>query len=158
MVQSESAGMPAEQVRNWLGMYVLCLTAAIAAWLLLSPQRWLPIEPADRIASGEIVLPFLLGQISAVFRYYSNDSSRETITLQIPPWVVKVPPIVVTLLVIGQAAQMLASGYGVSDGATVEQLRAVLTFSVALLNASTVFVLARYFELRGARRARAGRM
>jgi hypothetical protein len=140
--------LTAAMVRNWLGLYVLILASVTGGWMLLAPTILLPLETHDRVAAFEIVIPFLLGQLAAVFRYYSNDSAAHHKLIELPTWVVQAPPIVVSIL-FGIEFFLLAVG-GISPKLSItpspESVRAVLTFGVALLNASTVFVITRYFE------------
>jgi hypothetical protein len=136
------------EIRNWLGLYVLCLTAFLGGYSFLAPDRILPLEANDRLASFEIILPFLIAQVSAVYRFYSDDkASSRSIHSQIPTWVVKAPPILVTTLLAVELLQFAIAGLGRSQPPSAETFKGLLTFCVALLNVSTVLVISRYFEV-----------
>jgi hypothetical protein len=91
--------MAPSDVRNWFGLYVLCLTAFLAGYSFLAPDSILPLEPADRNASFEIILPFLVAQISAAYRFFTDPKQDDHENpLDLPGWVVKAPPVLVTLL------------------------------------------------------------
>jgi hypothetical protein len=148
--------MHAVAVRNWLGLYVLVLTSAVGTYFFVAPPAIMPLEKADKIAATEIILPFLLGQVAAVFRFYSADSADSKRSIPIPAWAVKAPPIVVTCILLLEFVLMGIGG--VTQRETLippaESFKALLTFCVALLNASTVFVLGRFFESSGSSGAR----
>lgn len=137
--------MSPASIRNWIGIYLLVLTGSVAGILLLAGNI-LPLEESDVTASFEIVIPFLLGELAAVFRFYTHPHPRAS-QISIPTWVVKGPPIIVTIL--------LTIGFGVELGGGLaqsriapspERFKALLTFCVALLNATTMYVVTKYFE------------
>lgn len=141
--------MPASEIRNWLGLYVLFLTGGVGAFFFLAPEWILPLDSPDKNSSIEIVVPFLLGQVAAVYRYYSNrDNNMHKRLIHLPRWVVRAPPIMVTVILMTEFTIMI---YGnVTRKANFipspETFKGLLTFCVALLNSSTVFVLTRYFD------------
>lgn len=147
MTLTKQPSLPAHEVRNWLGRYVLGLAGALGGWLLVAPDALLPLESSDRIASAEIMIPFLLGQVTAVFAFYARPQSPSRL-VAIPAWVVKAPPLIVTALLLIEFAALAIGGMSQSAHVTPspERLRAMLTFCVAILNASTVAVVARYFD------------
>lgn len=154
----KNRGMDATDVRNWLGLYVLILTAAIGAYFFVAPRMLVPLERPDQIAAAEILTPFLLGQVAAVFRFYSSPRRHKTKPINIPRWVVKVPPALVSIL-LGVELVLMGIG-GVTRNVRLipdpDAFKALLTFCVALLNASTVFVITRYFEAQVASSPAAG--
>jgi len=95
------------------------------------------------------VVPFLLGQVALVFKFYSDSRHRKTGLVDIPAWVVKAPPVAVTILLLVEFALMGVGGvYQATWTPAPDAFRGVLTFSVAVLNGSMVYVLGRYFETR----------
>lgn len=141
-------GLAPEFVRSWLGLYVLLLTACVGAWILMAPKVLMPLDSPERVAAAEIVIPFLLGQVAAVFRYYSAAARDRRKFILIPRWVVQAPPLIVSVII---GLQFLALAIGglkpeLDITPSPDSFRAVLAFGVALLNASTVFVMTRYFE------------
>ena len=139
--------MHANDVRNWLGAYVLILTALLGGYLFLAPLALLPLELTDRTSSFEIIIPFLLGQVAAVYRFYTDtDASHRMIGTRLPSWVVKAPPILVTLLLIVVLTQFAYAGIQREIPPSAETFKGLVTFCVALMNASTVFIISRYFD------------
>lgn len=139
--------MTALQVRNWLGLYVLCFTAFLGGYSFLASDAILPLEFSDRTASFEIILPFLVAQVAAVYRFYSDKNADDRVDLQnVPAWIVKAPPILVTILVVIQLASFGIAGLRRDKPPSPEAFKGLLTFCVALLNASTVLVITRYFD------------
>jgi hypothetical protein len=140
-----SETMSPSSIRTWIGLYLLVLTGAVAGVLLLAGNL-MPLEPGDITASFEIMIPFLLGQIAVTFRFYVNPHPRP-VRVAIPSWVVKGPPIIVSILLVGSFTLMIVGGLQQSRVVpSAEKFKALLTFCVALLNASTVYVITKYFE------------
>jgi hypothetical protein len=137
--------MTPHEIRNWLGLYVLCLTAFLGGYSFLAPDQILPLEANDRVASFEIILPFLIAQVSAVYRFYSDDRAGSTGS-RIPSWVVKTPPILVTVLLVVELILFAVAGLQRSKPPSPETFKGLITFCVALLNVSTVLIISRYFE------------
>ncbi|MGC4093296.1 MAG: hypothetical protein QM756_36475 [Polyangiaceae bacterium] len=124
--------MKASEVRTWLGLYVLVLTCCVGAWILLAGgSPLLPLEKHDVTSSFEIIVPFLLAQVAVVFRYYSGPPRKESIRRQLPPFIVKGPPLLVTGLLVLLAVLM---AYGGVTGSKVtpspEVFKGTLTFAV----------------------------
>jgi hypothetical protein len=116
-------------------------------YFFLAPPFLVPLEKSERAACAEIVVPFLLGQVAAVYRYFA-DPSPGARKVKLPSYVVKTPPILVTIIVIYLIGMMSYAGVRQDKDLIPdpEAVRATLTFVVALLNASTVFVISKYFE------------
>lgn len=142
--------MKSSEIRSWLGLYVLIFTAVVGGYFFVAPSIMVPLEMPDKIASTEILLPFLLGQMAVVFRFYSSSSGHKDRRVNIPVWVVKAPPILVSIVLLSELVLMAIGG--LTRRADLipypESFKAFLTFCVAFLNASTVFVITRYFEAR----------
>lgn len=147
------AGMSPASIRNWIGIYLLVLTGSLAGVLLLAGNM-MPLEESDITASFEIMIPFLLGELAVVFRFYVHPRSRAS-QISIPAWVVKGPPIIVTVLLVVGFGVELGGGLTQSRIApSPERFKALLTFCVALLNVTTIYVMTKYFE-QGKRDAKA---
>ena len=139
--------MHAKDIRRWLGLYVLILAGIAGAYFLLAPPILVPLEQSDRTASAEILLPFLLGQIAAVYRYFA-DPSPNARRVALPVWVIRAPPLIVLVLVTSTIGMLIVAGitHRVELTPSPESVRGALTFAVALLNASSVYVISKYFE------------
>ena len=138
--------MSASEVRNWLGLYVLCLTAFLGGYSFLAPNVLLPLEPSDRTASFEIILPLLIAQISVVYRFFTDpDAGRRANLQNMPGWIVKAPPLLVSLLLAVELILFAVAGIQRSEPPSPEAFKGLVTFCVALLNATTVLVITRYF-------------
>lgn len=138
--------MNSSQVRNWLGLYVLCLTVFLGGYSFLAPDFLLPLESGDRTASFEIILPLLIAQISVVYRFFTDpDAGRRTGLQDIPGWIVKAPPLLVSFLLSIELILFAFAGIQRSKPPSPETFKGLVTFCVALLNATTVLVITRYF-------------
>jgi hypothetical protein len=139
--------MKASDIRNWLGAYVLFLTAALGGYLFLAPEMLFPLETSDKISSFQIILPFLLGQVAAVYRFFTDpNAANRMVDAAMPPWVVKAPPIIVSILLLAELILFAVAGLSRGTPPNPETFRGLVTFCVALLNASTVLVITRYFD------------
>jgi hypothetical protein len=140
--------MRVSEVRNWLGIYFLLVTAGMGAYLLIFGEtKILPISKEDSHAAFQILIPVLIGQLTIIFKWFTGDqflnSNRRT---TLPHWVVKGPPLLaVTILIVAVIATIIGgnSGEHSMDG---ESFKSVITFAVALLNASTVFLVMKLFS------------
>src|SRR5258707_2562268 len=137
--------MTTKEVRNWLGIYVLGLTAFLGGYAFIAPDYLLPIESNDRLAAFEIILPVLIAQVTAVFRFdWSGSSTTKSTRLNMPAWTVKLPPILVTILLTIELSLFAFAGLTRSAPPSAEALKGLITFCVTLLNATTVYVVGRY--------------
>jgi len=140
--------MNSGEVRDWLGIYVLLLVAFLGGYLFLAPPMLLPLESGDKTSAFEIIIPFLLAQLAAVYRFYSDPHvSERTRIRSIPRWVIKGPPVVVSLLLISELGIFAYAGINRQTPPTADTFKGLITFCVALLNASTIFVITRYFDV-----------
>lgn len=138
--------MSASQVRNWLGLYVLCLAAFLGGYSFLAPDFLLPLELGDRTSSFEIILPLLIAQISVVYRFFTDPDAEGRDSLRdIPGWVVKAPPLLVSFLLAVELISFAIAGFRRTKPPSPETFKALVTFCVALLNATTVLIITRYF-------------
>lgn len=140
--------MKPSQVRTWLGLYVLILTTAVGAWILLAGgSPLLPLEKHDVTSSFEIIVPFLLAQVAVVFRYYGGPAPKEHTRRRLPAFIVKGPPLMVTGLLVLLAGLMAHGGVtGSKFTPSPEVFKGTLTFAVAILNATSVYLVTAYFE------------
>lgn len=138
--------MTATAVRNWLGLYVLILVACLGGYCFLAPDWLLPLENSDRIAAFEIILPLLIAQLSAVYRFYTHDSrGDDAVGDSVPTWAIKAPLIVVSLLLGVELLLFAVAGIGRQTPPSPETFKGLVTFCTALLNASAVLMIGRYF-------------
>jgi hypothetical protein len=145
------SAMTDDDIRKWVGTYVLILTIITGGYLFIAPDFILPLEASDRTASFEIIVPFLLGQVAAVFRFYGTPSRRASDgrdnTAALPGFVVRLPLIAVGALIGIQFTLCAIAGIRRTEPPSPELFKGLLTFCVALLNASTIFIIGRYFRV-----------
>jgi hypothetical protein len=140
--------MTYEQARKWLGLYFLLFSAALGGYVLLfAESSLLPLKRVDAGDAFKIVVPVLIGQVTVIFQWIGKLGQPNSDPCPIPGWAIKGPPIISVALVILGAAIMIAgnrvegSGWGLSS----DGFKSVLTFAISILNASTVFLVARLF-------------
>jgi hypothetical protein len=142
--------MTAKDTRNWLGKYFLLTTSVLGGYVLLCGETpLLPIRRAEALDCFQIVVPVLVGQLTIIFRWFAvGDKIQDDAPVDMPDWVVKGPPLIVIALISAAAIALVAGnvGKGSSWAPSPESFKGMVTFAVSLLNATTIFILARYFE------------
>jgi hypothetical protein len=147
--------MNASDVRDWLGKYFLLATFSIGGYILLfggSYSVMLRIDKPTATDCFQIIIPVLLGQLTIIFRFYAGaqDTPKHDVVVPVPPWVVKWPPLlVIALLVFTVLLMALGNVANVTWAPDQNQFKTVLTFAVAVLNATTTFLVMRYFDATG---------
>jgi hypothetical protein len=144
--------MTASEVRNWLGKYFLLTTVLLGGYILLFSGQYTALLRIDRqtgMDCFQIIVPTLLGQLTLIFRFFGSvDRIADEEIVPIPGWVVKWPPILLLGLIV---ATIVVMGLGnVQNGQPwsplQDQFKTIVTFYVSVLNATTVFVVSRFFE------------
>jgi hypothetical protein len=138
--------MNEKEVRNWLGIYFLLVTVILGATILLLGNSVLRLD--DPIGVFEIIIPVLIGQLTIVFIWFtSNYDPNEESKILMPTWIVKGPPLlVVLLLAITITLKIIGFTYDRPWTPDDNQFKAVITFCVSILNATTIYVISRYFN------------
>lgn|SRR5262249_31300609 len=145
--------MRAGEIRDWLGKYFLLSTIIIGGYILLFAGRYtvlLRIDWGTGMDCFQIIIPTLVGQLTIIFRFFATAQTiKDDTIVDIPSWVVKWPPLlligllVVTVVVMG----MGNVGEGQPWSPLQDQFKLIVTFYVTVLNATTVFVISRFFEV-----------
>ena len=134
--------MKLSALRDWLGKYFLFTTAALGAYFLLAAETAiLPLRRSEATAAFQIIVPVLMGQLTLIFKWMAAAQREDAeMVVNVPKWAVTSPPILMLLLV---GAAIIAVVIGAAGPAA---LKSTVTFAVSILNATTVFLVARYFE------------
>lgn len=139
--------MTTTAIRSWLGLYVLCLVGFLGGYSFLAPDSILPLEMNDRISAFEIIIPVLVAQVSAVYRFYTDSTvGRRTALSSLPSWIVIAPPLIVSVLIFTELVLFAVAGIQRLKPPSPETFKGLLTFCVTLLNASTVLIISKYFD------------
>ena len=142
--------MKMAEARRWLALYFLLATAAAGAFLLLfGGSILLPLTPEDSSASFQIIIPVLVGQLTLIFQWIAvsnNAASENDINCPVPGWAIKLPPILaLSIFILAVLTLVLSNRPDVNSSASPSTFKNALTFSITILNASTVFLVARLF-------------
>jgi hypothetical protein len=138
------------EARKWLALYFLLSAALTGSFLLLfSGTVILPLTPEDATASFQILIPVLAGQITVIFQWIAladNTPEENDIPSPIPGWAIKLPPTLAILIVIfATVALAVANRPEIHSSMSPTAFKSAITFSVTILNASTIFLVARLF-------------
>lgn len=142
--------MTERDVRNWLGIYFLVVTTVSGGYILLfADTRLLPgLTRPNANGIFEIIVPVLVGQLTVIFRWFGNQTSVNSDTpVDLPNWVVKAPPLLVSALLIITVLMLIVGNNREHPwGPSAESFAAIVTFCVSVLNATTVFIVSRFFS------------
>jgi hypothetical protein len=144
--------MRAGEVRDWLGKYFLLTTVIIGGYILLFAGRYTALLRIDRetgMDCFQIIIPTLIGQLTIIFRFFgTSDRVDDNQIVPIPSWVVKWPPMLLVGLLIVTVITMALGGTGEGQpwSPLQDQFKLIVTFYVSILNATTIFVVSRFFE------------
>jgi uncharacterized protein YacL len=142
--------MKIKTIRNWLGIYFLLFTSLLGGYILIFKESMLlPITEAAGIDSFEIIIPVLVGQLTIIFKWFGIDRKEENIRVDIPSWVVKGPPIIITILIIGAILSLVIGNLrDAKVGAiSANTFKGIVTFCITILNATTLFIVGRFFKV-----------
>ena len=145
--------MTAKEIRDWLGKYFLLSTIIIGGYILLFAGRYtvlLRIDWQTGMDCFQIIIPTLVGQLTIIFRFFATAQTiKDDTIVDIPSWVVKWPPLLlIALLVVTIVAMALGNvAEGQPWSPLQDQFKLIVTFYVTVLNATTVFVISRFFEV-----------
>jgi hypothetical protein len=142
--------------RTWLGLYFLLSTVITGRFLLLfSGSAVLPLTQEDASASFQILIPVLVGQVTVIFQWIAtaNHSLQDdTVPCPVPNWAIRLPPLLASSVVVVAALVLAISNSAASNWqASPETFKNAVTFSVTVLNASTIFLVTKLFPSTAAR-------
>jgi hypothetical protein len=86
-------------------------------------------------------------QVTIVFQWFANIEKNDPRPCPIPAWAIVTPPTIVLVVISAAVVVMIAGNHfsGSGWGLSGEKFNNVLTLVVSILNASTVFLVARLF-------------
>jgi hypothetical protein len=142
--------MKLSQIRNWLGIYFLLITGILGGYILLFKETtMLPISHSDGLSAFQIIIPVLVGQLTLIFKWYGAERAENDEIVNIPVWVIKVPPLMVSVLLILSISILVFGnlGDGKSWAISPDSFKTIVTFCVTILNATSVFIVLRFFKV-----------
>lgn len=142
--------MKTKDVRNWLGIYFLLITGILGGYLLLFGETvLLPMTKQEAMDVFQIVIPVFIGQLTIIFRWFAGfNTADDDEVINIPPWVVQGPPLLVIGILIVALVSMIVGNFYSSQQWTTSpgQFKVIITFCVSILNATTIFIVGGYFK------------
>lgn len=134
------------QAQRWLGLYFLLLTAFEGSILLLfSGSGLLPLEGEDASSAFQILIPVLIGQMAVIFQWLAGHTPNDSVC-PIPAWAIRTPPIIALfILLAAHVSLVLANNEQSILKTSPETFKNAVTLAVSILNASTVFLVAKLF-------------
>jgi hypothetical protein len=146
--------MTYDQTRRWLALYFLLVSSFLAAYILIGAESpLLPISRENASAGVEIIIPVLIGQVTIVFQWIANIERNDPRPCPIPAWAIVAPPTILLVVILAAIVVMITGNHfsGGGWGLSGEAFNSVLALVVSILNASTVFLVARLFPRPAAR-------
>ena len=138
--------MREKDVRNWLGLYSLLMTSILGAIIIITGKAILRLDDVQGVFY--IIMPVLIGQLTTISIWYTRAAKPKTNPhIDFPAWLVKAPPIIVIFILVVLICLKIIlydkPNLAISDN----QFKVVVTFSLALLNATTAIVMSRFFNI-----------
>jgi hypothetical protein len=146
--------MTVRMARHWLGIYFLVVTVFVGLFLLVfSGSSILPLTGDEAKSNFQVLVPVLAGQLAIVFRWWSNadvDGNQDDQPSPIPTWAIVLPPILALLVFVsGVVALENSTGANARLNLGPSGFQGVVTFTVTILNATTVLLISRLFPSLG---------
>jgi len=90
-----------------------------------------------------------VGQITVIFQWIAqmNSTQDDDKECPIPVWAIKLPPLLVLGLMAISVVVLIMGNWGSGSTSAMgpDEFKSVFTFSVSILNASTIFLVGRLF-------------
>lgn len=142
--------MTLRTARHWLGIYFLVVSVFVGGFLLVfSGTPILPLTSDEARSSFEIIVPVLVGQMALVFQWLSTASQNvieDDRPCPIPDWAIVLPPILAMLIfIVGVVTLALSNEPKASLKVSPSTFQGVVTFTVTILNASTIVLVGKLF-------------
>jgi len=142
--------MTIDQARRWLAIYFLLVTVITGVFLLLfNGTTILPLSADDAGACFQIIIPVLVGQVTVIFQWIAvanKDDPTGKIESPVPTWAIRLPALMAILIVVVATVVLAyANRPGVNWTISPTTFKSAVTFAVTILNASTVFLVPRFF-------------
>jgi hypothetical protein len=145
--------MKVSEVRDWLGKYFLVFTVILGGYIILFSGKdtiFLRVSREVGMNCFQIIVPTLVGQITIIFRFFAGTEQPDTDDrVTVPSWIVKWPPTLLAGLLVFTVLLMALGNLknGQTWSPSEDDFKTVLLFYVTVLNATTVLVVSKYFEL-----------
>jgi hypothetical protein len=142
--------MKPSEIRNWLGAYFLFTTVVLGAYILIFGQTLLlPMSKRDCVDAFQIIIPVLVAQVTAVFTWFTRNAKKDDdAPTNIPSWMVKGPPVLVIGIIMLTISAMVVSERDNGGWVDASTFKAIVTFAVTILNATSVLIVVRFFGKR----------
>jgi hypothetical protein len=117
--------------------------------LLLGGTVMLPLERGDCMDAFQIVVPLFVAQLTIIFRFLGGDSGIDAkVNVPVPRWAVVGPPTAVSIVLALTIVALIIGSLSEEADALIGAgtFKAVVTFCVSVLNATTIFIVAKYFQ------------
>ncbi|PSL45407.1 hypothetical protein CLV51_104109 [Chitinophaga niastensis] len=140
--------MTLESAQRWLGIYFLTTTVLIGCYLLLSTQSLLPLDATSKGDCFKIIIPVFIGQLTIIFQWIANANNPidKNVISPIPGWAIQLPPFLAILIVLLAGISLVMTKEPSNNATTSsETFKNAITFSVTILNATTVYLVPRLF-------------
>lgn len=139
--------MTQKQARNWLGIGFFLLTLVVGVYtILFGDTSLLPVSESDATSAFQIIIPVCLSQLAIMAQWFTGEQ-RRLAGPGVPSWLVWLPLLGVSFALIFTVIMMVV-GNSRSAAWThgPKAFKSIVTFCVALINATSAIVITRYFR------------
>ena len=139
--------MTISQAQRWLAVYFLLITACIGVFIIIFPNTNIfPVSGDEAQASFKILIPVLIGQLTIIFQWFGRAANtRDDRPSPVPDWTIRLPAAISAGAIIFCVIALVVMNAVKFSGQTQNIFSNVVTLAVSILNASTVFLVARLF-------------
>lgn len=139
------------ELGKWLFIYFLLISLFFGFFLILFGKTLMRID--DPMGVFFIFVPTMAGQITILFKWFAdrapNNSERkkEDKFIDIPKFIVKTPPILVLIMfLIAILTKIIGFKLDAVWTPSDDQLKGVVTFGISILNATTIYLVSKFFK------------
>ena len=139
--------MTTSAAQKWLALYFLFVTVGLGTYILIFPETdFLPVGKDEARAAFQIIIPVLLGQLAIIFQWIGQASAvKDDEPSPIPGWAIKAPAISAMAIVMVVIIALVVLNYTKSTRPLATMFSNGITFAVAILNVSIIYLVGRLF-------------
>lgn len=134
---------------KWLFIYYFCISSVFGFFLIVFGKTLLKIDDPAGVFS--ILVPTLISQVAIIMKWFvdkaNEKDTKADYVVRIPTFMVKVPLIVVTfILLLGTVLKVIGFHLDADWTPSDQQYKWMVTFCMSLLNATSIYLVSVFFN------------